>query len=403
MKKGICVFYLLTVFCLLLFPVPSYADQQQKEKELDEQIRLQEHNYKKLESQMKNVNSKIRASRKKEKNVTQQLTYLAKKVVLTQQKTNIVTAKIQKTENNIVVTKSNIAELERQIIRDKKLLRARLINIYKHAQLADIDLLLSTKGTHDAMENVHLLEKIARQDQELITTLGEKTRRLGVSKHRLEQENSNLKVQHEDLRQQNIQLQADTKEKNRVLAQVQHDKKLYLAELDEIKKAQRELDNTVQRLIRQKKALIAARAKKSGGVAQPETRYYTGGRLNWPCQGRISSQYGTRTHPVLKVKRQHTGLDIAAPKGTPVKAALAGEVLFTGWQRGYGNVIMVDHGGDMITVYGHLSRILVSEGQKVTASTTIGLVGSTGMSTGNHLHFEVRINGKAKDPLSYLR
>ncbi len=398
MKKKVSIFLLLTMCFLLAFSPSTFADQQ-KERELDEQIRLQENNYKKLEKQMKNVNSKIRASRKKEKNVTQQLNHLAKKVVLTQQKTNIVTAKIHKTENNIVVTKNNIAELERQIIRDKKLLRARLIDIYKHAQLADVDLLLSTKNTHDAMENVHLLGKIAKQDQDLITALGSKTRRLGDSKIRLEQEHSNLKVQHEDLRQQNIQLQADTKEKNRVLAQVQQDKKLYLAELEEIKKAQRELDNTVQRLIRQRQALRA----KQGASAPPETKYYTGGKLNWPCQGRISSQYGTRTHPVLKVKRQHTGLDIAAPKGTPVKAALAGEVLFTGWQRGYGNVIMVDHGGDMITVYGHLSKIRVSEGQKVTPATTIGEVGSTGMSTGNHLHFEVRINGKAKNPLSYLR
>ncbi len=398
MKKKVSIFLLLTMCFLLAFSPSTFADQQ-KERELDEQIRLQENNYKKLEKQMKNVNSKIRASRKKEKNVTQQLNHLAKKVVLTQQKTNIVTAKIHKTENNIVVTKNNIAELERQIIRDKKLLKARLIDIYKHAQLADVDLLLSTKNTHDAMENVHLLGKIAKQDQDLITALGSKTRRLGDSKIRLEQEHSNLKVQHEDLRQQNIQLQADTKEKNRVLAQVQQDKKLYLAELEEIKKAQRELDNTVQRLIRQRQALRA----KQGASAPPETKYYTGGKLNWPCQGRLSSQFGTRTHPVLKVKRQHTGLDIAAPKGTPVKAALAGEVLFTGWQRGYGNVIMVDHGGDMITVYGHLSKILVSEGKKVTPATTIGEVGSTGMSTGNHLHFEVRINGKAKNPLSYLR
>ena len=398
MKKKVSIFLLLTMCFLLAFSPSTFADQQ-KERELDEQIRLQENNYKKLEKQMKNVNSKIRASRKKEKNVTQQLNHLAKKVVLTQQKTNIVTAKIHKTENNIVVTKNNIAELERQIIRDKKLLRARLIDIYKHAQLADVDLLLSTKNTHDAMENVHLLGKIAKQDQNLITALGSKTRRLGDSKIRLEQEHSNLKVQHEDLRQQNIQLQADTKEKNRVLAQVQQDKKLYLAELEEIKKAQRELDNTVQRLIRQRQALRA----KQGASAPPETKYYTGGKLNWPCQGRLSSQFGTRTHPVLKVKRQHTGLDIAAPKGTPVKAALAGEVLFTGWQRGYGNVIMVDHGGDMITVYGHLSKILVSEGKKVTPATTIGEVGSTGMSTGNHLHFEVRINGKAKNPLNYLR
>jgi len=98
----------------------------------------------------------------------------------------------------------------------------------------------------------------------------------------------------------------------------------------------------------------------------------------------------------------HTGLDIRAPAGTPVKAAAAGEVLFAGWLRGYGQIVILDHGGDLSTVYGHLSQIRVEEGKVVKGGEVIGNVGNTGVASGPHLHFEVRVNGEAKNPVSYL-
>jgi murein DD-endopeptidase MepM/ murein hydrolase activator NlpD len=98
----------------------------------------------------------------------------------------------------------------------------------------------------------------------------------------------------------------------------------------------------------------------------------------------------------------HTGIDIAASSGTPVKAAASGEVLFAGWLRGYGQVIVLDHGGNLTTVYAHLSRISVKEGQRISAGYIIGNVGSTGVATGPHLHFEVRESGEARDPMRYL-
>ena len=105
----------------------------------------------------------------------------------------------------------------------------------------------------------------------------------------------------------------------------------------------------------------------------------------------------------FKTKINHTGLDISAPKGTEVTAADAGEVLYTGWMRGYGQVIIIDHGGNLTTVYAHLSKIECTEDQKVSRGTTIGRVGSTGIATGNHLHFEVRVNGDAVNPMRYLK
>ncbi|MBV9149838.1 MAG: M23 family metallopeptidase, partial [Candidatus Eremiobacteraeota bacterium] len=117
----------------------------------------------------------------------------------------------------------------------------------------------------------------------------------------------------------------------------------------------------------------------------------------------ITSPFGWRIHPISGVRSFHEGLDIGVASGTPIGAAEAGRVIYAGWYGGYGNYISIDHGGGVSTGYAHCSAIYVSVGQDVRQGQTIGAVGSTGYSTGPHLHFEVRINGKPVDPLTRLR
>ncbi len=124
--------------------------------------------------------------------------------------------------------------------------------------------------------------------------------------------------------------------------------------------------------------------------------------IRWPVQGRVTSAFGWRTQPVTKKSELHQGIDIAAPSGRAVTAAAAGKVIFSGWNGGYGNLVTVDHGSGIVTKYAHLSKRSVAKGASVSAGQTIGLVGSTGLSTGPHLHFEVRIDGDCANPRNYL-
>ena len=117
----------------------------------------------------------------------------------------------------------------------------------------------------------------------------------------------------------------------------------------------------------------------------------------------VTSEFGSRWHPISGGYRFHTGLDLAAPQGAAVAATSPGTVVVAGWCGGYGQCVTIDHGGGVLTLYGHLSRIDVAPGQRVGQGQPIGLVGSTGRSTGPHLHYEVRINGQAVDPSAYLR
>lgn len=125
------------------------------------------------------------------------------------------------------------------------------------------------------------------------------------------------------------------------------------------------------------------------------------GELLWPTNGRAGSGYGWRVHPIYGTRRMHTGVDIAGPYGQPIIAAAEGLVIHAGWRGGYGLAVVIDHGGGLATLYAHQSSINVAEGQVVTAGQKVGSIGSTGQSTGPHLHFEVRVNGVPKDPMQW--
>ena len=137
-------------------------------------------------------------------------------------------------------------------------------------------------------------------------------------------------------------------------------------------------------------------AKIRAAQSHSTVQRVSGAGFIWPVNAPITSPFGWRWG------RMHEGLDLGAAYGTPIAAAAAGVVIYAGWEGGYGNLTVIDHGGGLATAYGHQSRIAVSVGQSVAQGEIIGNVGSTGHSTGPHLHFEVRVNGQAVDPLGYL-
>ncbi|NLD05486.1 MAG: peptidoglycan DD-metalloendopeptidase family protein [Synergistaceae bacterium] len=390
--------FFLTTSLLLFFTGGHISAAEKKEDDIDSQIQKQEEEYQRIQKRISTTKKKLSETTKKERTVTQQIEVLSQKITITQQKVSVVTLKVKKIQRNIVKLSNEIVNKNKKIAEVEELLKLRLVSIYKYGGVTDFNLLLSSQGAEDAMANSYLLAKIAEQDQQLITELKFQKQKLNETQEQLKVQKLSLESHGKELKTQTHELKGAANERNSILARVRKDKDLYMAQHNELLRASKELQATVKRLLTEKRKLAA---KKNPG--KPQTVYYRGGRLAWPVQGTITSTFGTRIHPIFKTKITHTGLDISAPKGTPVKAADTGEVLFTGWLSGYGHVVILDHGGNLTTVYAHLSRIECTEGAKVNRGGLIGRVGSTGVATGNHLHFETRVNGDAVNPMRYLQ
>ena len=217
---------------------------------------------------------------------------------------------------------------------------------------------------------------------------------LEVAKQEMEEEKALKEEKQEELE---MQLQEANELITRINATLDTETALYAEVSAEEERVQREINKKVEELRRQEEAArLAARASTP--------RIKGTGQLMWPVpsNGSVSSGYGIRLHPVFKVMRQHTGIDIGGSHGAAVVASDSGTVITSAYNSSYGNYVVISHGNGITTLYAHLSSRSVSEGSSVSKGQTIGLIGSTGISTGPHLHFEVSVNGSRINPLSYL-
>ena len=202
----------------------------------------------------------------------------------------------------------------------------------------------------------------------------------------LEGQRASVEVTKTKLESRKKQLNQATREKEILMSRLEEDKISLEKQCDELNQFAKDIESKIVKL-------------------QVVTGPYSGGKMAWPIPGhnRITSPYGYRIHPILNVKKFHTGIDIPGPTGSQVIAASEGTVVHSGWYGGYGKAVMIDHGGGILTLYAHNSSINVSKGQTVNRGDTIAKVGSTGMSTGPHSHFEVRKNGAYQDPVPWVK
>ncbi|KJR46923.1 hypothetical protein UF75_2672 [Desulfosporosinus sp. I2] len=266
-------------------------------------------------------------------------------------------------------------------------LNKRVRAIYEEGNFSYLDILFQARDLSDLITRLDYFEALIQNDQKLLETLK-------IEKENVIQKTNELKEKR-DL--------AETTRKEAVAAKgvLESKKQEEQNSLVEVTQAQDQLFTQISKLEKDSKALEEKirqlQAERTGGVV--------GSISYWPLPDyhTISSPYGWRIHPITKAKSLHTGADIPAPSGTPIYAAGAGTVIYSGWYGAYGNTVIVDHGKGLSSMYPHQSKIAVPNGQNLNAGELVGYVGSTGWSTGPHLHFEVRVNGNPTDPLAYFQ
>ncbi len=278
--------------------------------------------------------------------------------------------------------------LTQRLRRRESLLAQRLRAAYKYRSVSYLTLLTSARSLHELNSRSYVLRQIVKTDRELLDQVRADQQAVADAKAKMDALVQRIAGLETDLRSQQTELTETQEEKQSLLKDISKERALYERQLAELEAESRAI---AQRL----RALMAS-GKGRARAEQPWS-----GRFIKPVNGRLTSGFGMRVHPIFKVRKMHTGIDLAAPSGTPIRAADAGVVVEAGYLRGYGYTVIIDHGGGVATLYAHCSAILVAVGQEVQRGQTIARVGSTGYSTGPHLHFEVRVNGEPVNPLNY--
>jgi len=315
---------------------------------------------------------------------------------------------LRRTDMEIERNADELDDTQRDLEIQRDRLKARVRASFMHGGVSYPEAVLDVEAANDLGASLQYVRSMMSEDQDQVQQITSLERRYEAALGRLDelralQDEAKAKRARErnrvaDLVKQRQQvaaeLDAQAREHEGVLAELESDEQRYAAAIDDL---EAESDAIQGRL-----ADIAATADGAGAGGGTSTPGSSSGRFQWPVNGAVTSSFGYRTHPVLGTQRLHAGVDFGAASGTPIVAADTGTVVSAGWHGGYGNAVIVDHGGGVATLYGHQSRLAVGSGSRVSRGQVIGYVGSTGMSTGPHLHFELRINGVPTDPMSRL-
>lgn len=397
MKRSTYMASLLTISLLLggqALSMPSYADD--------------------LDDQVQDLQGQIDSSRLEQENWQQVIEDVSAKLKQIQANLDAANARLQGIRNKqaeinaqIVATQNEIVKMEAYLKTRQNVLNRRVRAIYMHGQLNYLEVILGANSFSDFANRVELLKRIIRSDYNLILEIQKQKAAIEAKKAQLEEDKRQLDA---------LAAEAEKTQKEIAAKKAEQQKVLDAAKSNKAAAAQMEQDlnaqlASVRNLIQQR--LAAAEAARqaaqqaaesdNGGGGGSDDNYVQGtGAMSWPCSGPITSPFGYRTHPIFGTTIFHAGIDIGVDYGTPIHAADSGVVVYSGWISGYGNAVIIDHGGGVSTLYGHNQSLAVSEGQSVSKGSVIAYAGSTGNSTGPHCHFEVDVNGSPVNPMGYL-
>lgn len=280
-----------------------------------------------------------------------------------------------------------LEESNKRYEKQKKLLETRLVAMYETGNMNYLDLLFCSKSISEFLSNYFLIEEIAKADTELLESVEAERIYNKKLKESLDTKKLILIASRETREKNAIALENMGIIKNSRLKKLSEEEMLLHQKIEEYQNQIAEIETEIR--------LLAL-----ANIGEQ----YVGGTMAWPVPGytRITSTFGMRVHPITGIYKLHTGVDIGAPRGAQFVAANDGLVTYAGWNTAYGNMVIVDHGGGITTLYAHGDEILVNVGDTIYQGHPVLKVGSTGYSTGPHAHFEVRINGDYVEPLNYI-
>lgn len=346
-------------------------------------------NAKTLAEEKKQIQNELAQIKKDKNSAMKEKAALDKQIDITAQEIENTTALIQELTVEIAARQNDLDAALRDEAETYEQFRVRLRVMEETDEAHYLGIVLQADSFSDMLDRMETVQDILAYDRKLMDKLKEDRLRIEQAKTELEADKAEQSEIRAELDGRQAELVDQRADAQKLIDELAAEQKAYQAAYDEATAAEQELQKQIAKIMEEQKKKNAT---------------YVGGTYTWPLPGysTISSGFGSRKHPVLKVTKYHTGIDLPAPTGTKIIAANKGTVITAGYNSGYGNYVVIDHGGGQATLYGHMSKILVSVNQQVTKGQTVGQVGSTGLSTGPHLHFEIIINGTQVNPMNYF-
>lgn len=307
-------------------------------------------------------------------------------------------------ENDITLNERQLAEAQKRLEGRETVFYKRVRDIYINGRLSYLDVVIGSKDFSDFANRLEVLKRIIDSDITLINEIKKERAEIEAHKQKLETDRAKLVELEKAALAKQAEIEQKKAERNVVLQKAQNDRATAMQAIEELNASSAQVSAMLKERQAARAAAAAAAAQTSAGQGQGASDNWVQGtgQLGWPVSGEITSPYGYRVHPIWGTTIYHSGIDIGVDEGTPVHAADGGVVVWSGWMGGYGYAVVIDHGNGLSTLYGHNSELAVDEGQSVAKGQVISYAGSTGNSTGPHVHFEVRVNGDPVDPMGYL-
>ncbi len=402
-KRGARFIGLLIASSLLAAHVPLFVHgaslTNDKIRESEESKKQAEEQRKSLKTNLTDVKSLLQSLETSKSNLENYIQELDGNLADINEKIDTFNQLIADKEFEITTTARELEEAKSVANAQYDIMKKRIKLVYERGETSKAEMLLSSKSFVDFLNKAEFITRISAYDKRMLdmyidakdlvaakeAELIEQKNGLEDAKAAVQNEQDALEALMEDKEKEITVFEGDISNKEAAIAEYE----AMIAEQDQI------IKDLEAAILEEKKRLLAENKKAI---------VYDGGQFKWPAPSytRISDDYGTRTHPILGTQQFHNGVDMAAPSGSPILAAYDGEVIAASYSPTMGNYIMIDHGDGLITIYMHASSVSVSPGTMVARGEQIGCVGSTGRSTGPHLHFSVRESGSYVSPWNYL-
>ncbi len=387
MRKFLIVILAFVISLFSIFPYVHAENEQANNSTGNTAVENLQSERNELQNQINEASGQLEGVQNDLSENLQQIQKLDEKISESQQELDELNTQITDLQGSIDEVEANLETAQVSYDSQKTVLDNYLVEVQESSDVEYLDVLLSSKNISEFLSSYFLISELASYEMDLLDDMQAKKEEIELSKTKLEQDKEELATK-----------KANQSKTATILENTKTVRENFISKLsDKEKEIQAQIDEYNSRFDEINKEILSL---AQGSIAAE----YIGGELAWPVPGytRITSKYGMRTHPITGVYKLHTGVDIGAPMGANFIAANDGIVTKASYNSAYGNMVIIDHGGGVSTLYAHGSEILVQVGQTVKRGDPVLKVGSTGYSTGAHAHFEVRLNGVVTDPMPYI-